>query len=65
MYAIYFHADAPGGVITFVGGGLAAVVFIIVLIVVIIVLVTIICVKKRKTNVNGMIFDSSTIVIRS
>ena len=58
----YFHAGAPGGVIAFVGGGLAAVVFIIVLLVVIVVLVTIICVKKRKTNMNGMIFDSKQLL---
>ena len=48
-------SDAPGGgVFTFVGGGLAAVVFIIVIVVIIAVLVAVVCVKKRKTNVNGM-----------
>ena len=61
MSSLYSHtgaSDAPGGggVAAFVGGGLAAVFIIIVLVVVIAILVAVVCVKKRKTNVNGMKF---------
>ena len=63
-YTIHVHlagaSDAPGGVFAYVGGGVAVVLFIVVLVVIIAVLVAIVCVKKRKTNVNGMLSGSST-----
>ena len=57
-------SDSPGGVLTYVGAGVASVVFIIVLCVII--LVAVVCVrKKRKREVNGMCHDGNTISQKS